>query len=30
MHIKADRINWVNVSLQQTKLIEKCFIKIII
>lgn len=30
MHIKADRIHWVNVSLLQIKLIGKCFIKIII
>lgn len=30
MHIKADRIHWVNVSLLQIKLIRKCFIKIII
>lgn len=30
MHIKADRIHWVNVSLPQIKLIGKCFIKIII
>lgn len=30
MHIKADRIHWVNVSLLQIKLTGKCFIKIII